>query len=245
MRQTAASWHRGLRRLPSSGLLDPDIIARAVALQRNSYALLRWMADHATERVQTTLHSAATLPDSFRAWLMSSGSELPAELRVVPDDVAATANLLASYLETTFDFDPSPGQRRYSAAENCFCPMCSWIVDLPRLLPRTLTRTDKDTARSLQADALRSLAIQDGVDLVEDRIDALLDDRALRDPLALVAYGRDLLRRIDDQHTTPATLALWRRFAWTPEGSPRKGFVLTSEAILAAQEALRAAIAQA
>ena len=34
-----------------------------------------------------------------------------------------------------------------------------------------------------------------------------------------------------------ASLALWRGFAWTSEGSPREGFQLDAEAILASASA--------
>jgi hypothetical protein len=33
-----------------------------------------------------------------------------------------------------------------------------------------------------------------------------------------------------------ASLALWRTFAWTPEGSPKKGFVLNTDEIMIAQD---------
>jgi hypothetical protein len=42
----------------------------------------------------------------------------------------------------------------------------------------------------------------------------------------------------------PASLALWRTFAWTPKGSPRKDFTLTTEGILAAQASLAAGISR-
>jgi hypothetical protein len=33
----------------------------------------------------------------------------------------------------------------------------------------------------------------------------------------------------------PASLALWRSFAWTPQGSSKKGFVLSADASMQAQ----------
>ncbi len=69
------------------------------------------------------------------------------------------------------------------------------------------------------------------------QIEAIVDEPALRDAIALVAYACDLLR-LEGLPTTAASLALWRGFAWTAEGSPRKRFVLTSQAIMAAEQAL-------
>jgi hypothetical protein len=61
----------------------------------------------------------------------------------------------------------------------------------------------------------------------------------LRDASALVAYGYDLLRRIDNVAEGPVSLALWRRFAWTPQGSPKHGFELSAEAIVNAEDELK------
>jgi hypothetical protein len=65
---------------------------------------------------------------------------------------------------------------------------------------------------------------------------------ALREPIGLVAYGDDLLRRLNGISHGVATLALWRRFAWTAQGSPRQGFQLTAAAIVDAERALVAAL---
>jgi len=99
---------------------------------------------------------------------------------------------------------------------------------MPRLQTKTLTRQDKKRARALELDTLRALAIE----LACPPADALADDPSLRDSLALATYGHDLLRRLDGVSQGPASLALWRRFAWTPEGSPRPRFALTASAIL-------------
>ncbi len=68
-----------------------------------------------------------------------------------------------------------------------------------------------------------------------DARERLLDDKELGEPIALGAYGRDLLRRVEGHSEGPAALALWRRFAWTATGAPRKDFTLSAEAILAAE----------
>jgi hypothetical protein len=219
-------------------VLDPETTERAVDLQARSYALLRWMADTMPSWTGRIRHGETSLPAALRGWLDSHALEVPATLRGPTEDTAALANLLASYLETTFDFEPSPGERLYSPDAHCFCPMCSWMVALPRLQPRSLTRADKQRARKLRADAVRALAFELGHTLADDRVDALLDDPALRDALSLVAYARDLDRRIAGLPTTPATLALWRGFAWNPEGSPRHGYRLSARAILDAEQLL-------
>jgi hypothetical protein len=73
-------------------------------------------------------------------------------------------------------------------------------------------------------------------------VDALLADRNYSRDAALVTYGAQLLRRCEGYTTGPAVLALWRQFAWTPGGSPRRGFELRAEDILAAEGRLRGAL---
>lgn len=55
-----------------------------------------------------------------------------------------------------------------------------------------------------------------------------------------MAYARELLLRLAGDPGDPAILALWREFAWTKTGAPKKGFRLDAQDILDAQEALRA-----
>ncbi|TWT34759.1 hypothetical protein [Blastopirellula retiformator] len=54
-------------------------------------------------------------------------------------------------------------------------------------------------------------------------------------------YGLDLLLRVQGYAEGPAVLALWRRFAWTPQGSPRPKFRLSDKMILQAERQLVAA----
>src|SRR5690606_5750613 len=152
--------------------------------------------------------------------------------RPAREHIAAFSNLFATYLDSSFDLFEQPRQRLYSPDAHCFCPLCSWMIAMPRLQTKKLTRQDKDRARKLTASALRQLALEIDTALEAERAEQLADEPALREPLAFVAYGHDLLRRIAGIAEGPATLALWRRFAWTPQGSPKPGFQLTANAIL-------------
>jgi hypothetical protein len=58
----------------------------------------------------------------------------------------------------------------------------------------------------------------------------------------MTAYAAALLRRLEGSTDGPEVLALWRRFAWTRSGSPRKDFVLTADAVLQAEADVDAAI---
>jgi hypothetical protein len=217
-------------------VLVPDEVRRAVELQRASHALLRWMVDAAPAWGATVTHDERALPVAIAAWLERDGAWLGTV--VAEADRPAIANLLASYLETTYAYDPAPGERLYSPSNHCFCELCSWMIALPRLRPRGLARADKLQARALRAATVHALARALGCPRSDAEVEAMLDEPALREDLALVAYAHDLARRIAGHPTTAASLALWRGFAWTAAGSPRKGFQLDADAILASEQRL-------
>ena len=69
----------------------------------------------------------------------------------------------------------------------------------------------------------------------ESSLEALATDADTTDQVALLAYSTELLRRCAGQSSGPASLVLWRQFAWSPAGSPKPGFELRTEAILQAE----------
>lgn len=101
-----------------------------------------------------------------------------------------------------------------------------------------MTAVHKRRADALAALRLRALARELDVAWPDGAEAALVVDAPWRERAALHAYGHDLVARVDGFGDGPAALALWRRFAWSPSGSPRKGLVLTAEVILAAEAAL-------
>jgi hypothetical protein len=221
-------------------MFERSHIVRAVDLQQRSYKLLVWMGD-AIERGFirfSAAHSFATLPAATRSWIDSHYNDLPVATRPPRDDLDAFCELFATYLESSFDLLEDPGQRRYSPDAHCFCPLCSWMVAMPHLRTKKLSDADKERARKLTTSALRQLALELELELADEHADQLTDEPTMREPLALVAYGHDLLRRMKGVVEGPASLALWRRFAWTPQGSPKHGYQLTAELVLDAETAV-------
>ncbi len=79
---------------------------------------------------------------------------------------------------------------------------------------------------------MEALAREAGVSAPLD----LLPDPSWRESLALGTYGEQLLRRVaGTDHSGVANLALWRRFAWTSTGAPKRGFVLRASMMVNAQ----------
>ena len=114
--------------------------------------------------------------------------------------------------------------------------MCSWLVRRPHLRPKKTTAKDKRRAARMRLDHLRALAAARGEFVAEEKLEEVAGGRGLREPLGLSTYAADLLGRLKGQSSGPATLILWRSFAWKPEGSPKKGFKLTADGILQARE---------
>jgi hypothetical protein len=232
---------RRSRGVHDEGMFEIESLRRAVEIQQRSYGLLRWAVD-AVDRGVALFHQAhtfATFDEAALAWIRRHYDELPSSARPSREDLPDFARFFSSYVDSSFDLDDSPGQRLYSPDAHCFCPMCSWLVDAPRLRPKKLTAADKKRARSLELGALHAVAAEAGTSLSPEDAARFLEDPTLREALALVAYGRDLGDRLRGVIVGPATLALWRTFAWNREGSPKKGFRLTAEAILDAEQSVR------
>ncbi|MCB9689144.1 MAG: hypothetical protein H6738_11750 [Alphaproteobacteria bacterium] len=215
-------------------------LERAVDLQRRSYRLLKWTAEGIDRGFLSTraAHAFTTLPQAASGWIDEHYDNLPPNARPPREDLEAFANLFSTYLYATFDLVEDPGKIRYSPDAHCFCPMCSWLVDAPRLRPKKVKPTHKERARELMRSFGNQIAAEAGVSVPDD----LLEGDELKVPLALGAYGLELTRRLRGFSEGTATLALWRTFAWEPTGSPRKGFELTADLLLEAERTVLAAL---
>jgi hypothetical protein len=153
------------------------------------------------------------------------------------------ANFFSSYLLTSFELQPDPGHRLVSGC-GCYCPFCSHLVAAPYLKPKKLGSRDKHRAQILKRSYLEALARENTSSVDQMKLDRLLSDRHVSRFTALATYGKELLLRCQGQGlSSPASLALWREFAWTPTGSPDPNFKLQAKAILEAERQLVAALA--
>ena len=112
------------------------------------------------------------------------------------------------------------------------------MVQKPHLRPKKVGTHDKKVAERMKRTFLLRLADARGISVSEEMIDNVLQDQNLREVVGLCTYAADLLQRLEGRAVGAASLALWRSFAWTPQGSPKKGFVLTTDEIMNAQDVL-------
>ena len=219
-------------------MLVREQVERAVALQARGYQLLRWLEKALADGfiAPEAAHAYATMEQSTLAWIDRHYMNLPSAARPEREDLPAFSRLFSTYLTNTFDLDESPGQRLFSPDAHCFCPLCSWMVRVPHLRPKKVSTADKKRAESMKRAFVRHLAGTIDAAVSAEAVETILTDPTHREAVGLATYADDLLKRLDGIAVGAASLVLWRSFAWTPQGSPKKGFTLTAESIMLARE---------
>lgn len=218
-----------------------ETIENVISLHQKAYNLLLW--------VQGAMDSGWISPKSAhqnmsalqvtKDWLLKHYLNLPNAVRPDKDDqdeIDAFCNLFSAFLITSFDIDEQPGQRLYSEAAHCFCPMCSYMIQVSHLKPKKLTKKDKVRAKKLKLDALRQLCLDVDLEWQEDFIEFLAEDKDTCEETAIIAYSYELVRRAKGVVEGPAVLALWREFAWNKSGGPKKKFNFGIKTVLKAKE---------
>lgn len=228
-------------------MIDKEELTRAVRLQQSTYRLLRWLESHIAEgRVSAKrAHEHTETPIAAADWISKLTPTLPADCRPGSDDpeeLTAFANMFSSYLIDSYDFDDDSGlwpgktpHRPWSGGD-CLCPVCFRLDSIRHLRPKQLTRHDKKRARKLKAQYLRQLALDAGESLSDKKANSIIDDPDLFEDVAMATYGEQLILRAAGHAEGPAVLALWREFAWTRTGAPKKGFKLDADIILKSEE---------
>lgn len=229
-------------------MFDRDEIALAVELHRKAYGLLKWIAD-AVRRGELTFgraHEYATASESFRDWLFTYTRQVPGRWRPrmnAAREVDMFANLFASYLLTSFELIEEPGLRITTTDACCTCALCLRLVAASHLRLRRISVHERKRARTLKLEYLGRLATECHQPLSDEIARVILDDEETAEAAALATYGDSLIARCNGSPGEPALLALWREFAWTQAGSPRRGFEFQADLVLDAEALLVRAIA--
>ncbi len=223
-------------------MFNEEELERALRLQSQALGLLKWLAK-GNAALGFRHDPSVDQAQAFGLWAWTQHGSLPMSFRPARrEDAVSLGVLVASYLECSFDWTANPGSVLYSPDAHCFCPMCSWMVRRPRLRPKQVRRPHKLRAQRLEKDWVFAVASELGCP-ADVRV---LDEEEWRESLALGAYGVQLLRRVRGSCTVGvANLALWRRFAWTPTGSPKRGYVLRAPAMIKAERRLTAHLLEA
>ena len=220
-------------------MFRPRELERVFDLQQRSYRLLLWVNRQLRRGGLdfSHAHEALSAADAAEEWIRRHLASLPADAR--PEkaaDIASFAHLFASYLTTSFELVEKPGYR-LASHDNCYCPICSYLVAADRLKTRKVTRGAQESALELKRAFLQALAEDSELALIAEEIEGLLTRQELAPHVALATYAAELLRRSQFASQGKGILALWREIAWE-KGSPRPGFELTAKGVLAAEKAI-------
>ena len=225
-------------------MLPTEDLRLALDIHLRSYKLLRWLGrvvdagEIPIPRVVSSRHeddvTAATLD-----WIEPFHVSFPSEMRPAPDKLREFAAFFGTYLTSSFDVTNDPGVvLRNQYGGTCFCPICARLVNGSHLKAKKLTASDKKRALSLMVDRLAELAHEHDVKLTTSDAEALIANPECRIAAAYSTYGYWLIQRTKGVTDGPSILALWRHFAWTEAGSPRKDFKLQYDDIRESEDLL-------
>jgi hypothetical protein len=219
-------------------MLPEDQLSLAIEIQNRAFALLKWAGDSMTRGAipfRDAIH-AGTPAETSRQWILSHHSNLPSEARPAEEHLEALASFFATYLTTSFDFVEKPGQRLSAGRRGGWCcSMCAILANLPHLQVKYLDKSDKERAAKLRSRRLVLLAAEHEMILMKPDADRIAADPETRRDASFSAYGASLIERMRGITDGPAVLALWRDFAWKPEGSPNPKFRLKLSTIIDAE----------
>lgn len=225
-------------------MFDKEKLAHAVDLQAKAYALLLWVSASLDKGGVSfgAMHQYAAVTDAAQEWIERHYDNIPQRAKPMLEDLPTFCKMFTTFLQNSFELIENPGQRLFLTGAHCFCPMCSWLVNAPRLKTKQLSGEEKKTVskriNNMMRNDLMRIAAENSIYLDKTAAQKLTDDKDLRSTIALSAYGSDLLHRLNGIANGPAVLGLWRRFAWAPNQAPQKSFKLTADMIIDAEDVL-------
>ena len=216
-------------------MLDRTTLDRILPLHRASYDLLRWVSKSLDSGGLsfTTVHRDMGAGDAAADWLTRNYGSLPPACRPALADVRPFGFLLASYLQTSFEL---PRRPMPYPVPSCCCECCGYLASGRRLVVRSPSTRDVGQAHRLKAIWLKELARESGAAFDAEAERVFFSDKRLSHELAFVAYAAELVRRSEFASQGHGVLALWRAIAWR-DGRPIRGFELTTDRVLVAQQA--------
>ena len=229
-------------------MIDRTALTEAVEIQQRSYRLIQWLAQAISRGFIRfdRAHRFASEAEAAAHWFGEHLENFPPDARPPdpsPEGLQKFANFFSSYLQASFDLDGTRGQRAdLRSTGGCYCSWCTRLVAASHLRAKKLKSEDKKKARKMKRTALEQLSLDLKLPAGSVDLDARIDQDSFSRPVALYTYGVDLLQRCAGAAAGPATLALWRQFAWTRQGAPDRKFQLTADGIFAAREEVARAL---
>ncbi|MEM1442409.1 MAG: hypothetical protein AAGF67_08705 [Verrucomicrobiota bacterium] len=222
-------------------MFQREELENALDIHRRAYRLLRWV-EEAIEKgfiSFTCAHDYASASESARDWVEEHYENIPEDCRPSRALLEPFANYFSSYVTTSFEMVEEPEEVLKSDC-GCYCSMCTYLGQAPRLQPVKVRTRDKEKAREKCAQRVQVLAGEEGIQVSEE--DCKIIAGTQRRNSAFSAYAQSLFQRMNGTDGGVHVLALWRMIAWKPEGSPIKGFELQVDEIVSAEKELVSAL---
>lgn len=221
-------------------MLSETELQEAVEIGNRAYKLLTWLNKAVESGFISLEHAGRYVGDreAAEAWLNKHFDDMPPDARPAErteTSIRRFASYLSTYLTSSFDLHEVPGTRFEPGPGGYCCEMCGYRVPKSHLQPKKLGRRDKEKARALKQSYTEALAKQHDLRVSPEVIDRVVREPEASKDAALASYGEELLRRVTGRASGTAALALWREFAWSPKGSPIKGFKLDADQIKRAE----------
>ena len=214
-------------------MLELRALERLLDLKERSYGLFLWLNESMKRGRRSFGHvsDSLSLPDAAYAWIRANIPEFPAKYRPDVEETEPFAHLFVSYLSTSFEVVDGA---HIPKCGGCWC--CGYWVAPRHLRVRNPGRAARNDARQLKLLYLRGLADELGIARTDAELADLLP--SFGPELAMATYVVELDRRSKFRSQGEGVLVLWREFAWTRSGSPRRNFRLTAKAVLEAERSV-------
>lgn len=220
-------------------------LKRAVELQAKAYECLLWVSDNLRESyTYRNARKYASICLSPKEWVDAHYNSMPIAMRPATGDIPDFCNLLNSFFNISFNMVGPLKKPNWLLV--CFYWFFRRVYHSPsrlRLERKTVSKEDQQVAKTMMMHELQYVADLLGVELQKGTVHELVNNKKLKGYIAICAYARDLLLRVQGEMNGTPVLALWRTFAWT--SSPKKHFELTVPFIIDAQENVKQIILEA
>ena len=221
-------------------MFDTNELEHTLSLHGRTYQVLLWlnqkMKHHELELKD--LHTSMSMHDATEYWLRKNYHTIPELLRPAVGELSEYARMLSSYLATSFE----PAARTLISGCGCYCDLCAYLsgAHLKVRMPRKKAWA---TARALKLIWLKSLATDLELAYFDNEIDEFLEkSAALSEQIALGTYAQELIKRTKFASQGEGVLVLWREISKNPDGSKKNKFVLSAQAVLKAEHAVKDAL---
>lgn len=218
-------------------MLTNKELETAFEISQKAYLLLKWLEEAMNKKLYSPVsaHKNLSSSEAVEAWLVEHIKNLPERTRPNIHSLAELkkfCNYFSTFLTTSFDIVEKPGKRLYSDDAHCFCPMCSWLINVSHLKPKKVSGLDKKKAIKLKQNTLMQLCMNLQIVINTNDIEKFINNKATFESVSVITYGNELISRTKGHSNGASVLWLWRNFAWNKSGSPRKKFEFTKDYLL-------------